>query len=217
MWFIKGLNLLEKIPVDELDTISRDAETIAIEKNKYLKPRDDKKDKVWLIKSGSLRLIKRLELTKEIVLATLEQGEFFGFYSNKSERFLRLLYSNEGTLCYLLPVESVKSAIKKINQPIKMEINLNGKFLEFFPDVENMLGKSLYNRVLNVLIFLGKNSGIKKSGGVVIKSTGILELLSRASFLSNTVIIPLLAIMRKNGIIDLYPDRIVIKDETLLG
>lgn len=217
MWFIKGINLLEKIPIMELDSISRNATTITIEKDKYLRPKSDTKNKVWLIKSGSLRLIKKIDVTKEIVLTKLEQGELFGFYPHGTERVLRLLNSHTGTLCYLLPQETISSALKIIPpESIKIDININGVGAVIIPELTSMLYQSITERTLDVLRILAKHFGVKKSRGIVIKSKEIINIISTSALLSSTVVIPSLIIMRKNGIIELYEDRIIIKDESIL-
>ncbi len=217
MWFIKGINLLEKIPLEELETISRNATTITIEKNKYVRPKSETKNKVWLIKSGSLRLIKKIDVTKEIVLTKLEQGELFGFYPQGTDRVLRLLHSHTGTLCYLLPQETLSSALKKIpTESIKIDININGMSAVIFPELTSMLYQSITDRTLSVLRILAKHFGVKKSSSIVIKSREIIKVISTSALLSSAVVIPSLTIMRKNGIIELYEDKIIIKDESIL-
>ncbi len=218
MWYIKGINLFEKIPVEELDNISRNAITITIERDKYLRPKAETREKIWLIKSGSLRLIKKIDVGKEIVLVRLEQGELFGFYPHGSERILKLLYSNTGTLCYIFPKEIISSALKKIPpESIKINIYMNGRALEIIPDLTSMFYQSITERTLNVLRLLAKHFGVKKSTGIVIQSQDIINILSTAALLSNSVVIPSLVIMRKSGTIELYEDRIIIKDESFLA
>lgn len=217
MWFIKGINLIEKIPLEELDNISRNAITITIEKDKYLRPKSETKNKIWLIKSGSLRLIKKIDVTKEIVLTKLEQGELFGFYTHGTDRVLKLLNSHTGTLCYLLPRETISSALKKIpSESIKIDININGVVAVIIPELTSMLYQSITDRTLNILRILAKHFGVKKSGGIVIKSHEIIDILSTSALLSSPVVIPSLTIMRKSGIIELYENRIIIKDESIL-
>lgn len=218
MWFIKGLNLIEKIPIEELDNISRNAATITIDRDKYLKPKLETKNKIWLVKSGALRLIKKIDITKEIVLTELEQGELFGFYTHGTERVLKLLNSHSGTLCYLLPKETISSVLKKIPpESIKIDINMNGMVAEIIPELTSMLYQPITQRTLNVLRILAKHFGVKKSMGVVIKSSEIINILSTAALLSNTVVIPALTVMRKSGVIELYRDKIIIKDESILA
>ncbi len=218
MWYIKGINLLEKIPVEELDNISRDAITITIDRYKYLRPKSETRNKIWVIKSGSLRLIKKIDVAKEIVLARLEQGELFGFYPHGGGHILKLLNSNTGALCYLFPQEIISSALKKIPpDSIKININMNGKDLEIIPDLTSMFYQSIVERTLNVLRIFAKHFGVKKSNGIVIQSREIINILSTAAMLSNTVVIPSLVAMRKSGMIELHEDRIIIKDESMLA
>jgi CRP-like cAMP-binding protein len=218
MWFIKGINLLEKIPIEELDNISRNADTITIDRDKYLRPKTETKDKIWLIKSGSLRLIKKIDVTKEVVLTKLEQGELFGFYTQGTDRVIKLLNTHTGVLCYLLQKETISSALKKIPpESIKINININGSIVEIAPDLVSMLYQPITDRTLNVLRILAKHFGVKKSRGTVIKSREIINILSTAALLSNPVVIPSLIVMRKSGTIELYEDKIIIKDESILA
>lgn len=217
MWFIKGINLLEKIPLEELDNISSNATTFAIEKDKYLRPNPETKNKIWLIKSGSLRLIKKIDVTKEIVLTELEQGELLGFYAHGTDRVLKLLNSHTGALCYLLPKETISSALTKIPpETIKININVNDVSAIVIPELTSMLYQPITERILNGLCILAKHFGVKKSVGIVIKSHEIIKILSTISLLSGSVVIPSLAILRKSGIIELYENRIIIKDESII-
>jgi len=218
MWFIRGINLLTRIPVEELDAISRNATTITIDKDKYMKPRGETTKKVWLVKSGLIRLIKRMDLSKEMVIAKLEQGNLFGFYPDETGNVLKLLHAPEMTLCYLFDRDAIVSALQKIpRDSIKIDINLNNKIINFEPELVKFFHQPLSDRILRVMQLLSQNFGIKKSKGIVIKSPELINIICNASFLSEPVVISFLAIMRKMGKMELYEDQIIIKDESIFS
>lgn len=215
MWFISGINFLEKITIEDLEQILKSAITLSIEKDKYFKPKPETRDKIWLLKTGTVKLIKKVEAKKDLVLSTLEQGELFGFYP-VSKNVIELLFSPTGALFYLLQRNSIEETFKGLSPELfKVITNINGKKIEYTPEINLMLRQNYTERIMQALRLLAKEVGERKKAGLIIKGDGIIELIVKLSFMSPQAVILILSEMWKNGLIEIFKDKLIIKQESI--
>ena len=78
------LNLLKKIPIfenlseDELTKIGETASETSFSKNEVIFLESDEGDSLFVIKNGKVKISRQNEEGKEVILAILKDGDFFG-------------------------------------------------------------------------------------------------------------------------------------------
>jgi CRP/FNR family cyclic AMP-dependent transcriptional regulator len=78
LWYLKRINLFRCLSPEELEKVGRIAQHRTYQRRQLVFSPDDQGDAVYLLKRGRVKLSRFDDKGKEITLAILEEGEFFG-------------------------------------------------------------------------------------------------------------------------------------------
>lgn len=78
LWFLKRINLFRCLDEGELERVGRIAQHRQLRRRELVFGPEDPGDAIYLLKAGRVKLSRFDESGKEITLAILEEGEFFG-------------------------------------------------------------------------------------------------------------------------------------------
>jgi len=76
--FIGKIELFDGLTLEELTLVADNLESLSYKQNEYLFKENDSRNYTYVIKQGSVKLIKRTALGKDEQIATFESGDFFG-------------------------------------------------------------------------------------------------------------------------------------------
>lgn len=78
LWFLKRINLFRCLSAGELERVGQIAQHRQLRRRELVFGPEDPGDAIYLLKAGRVKLSRFDESGKEITLAILEEGEFFG-------------------------------------------------------------------------------------------------------------------------------------------
>jgi len=78
LWFLKRINLLRSLDSDGIQRVDRVATHRRVQRRELIFGPEDRGDAIYLLKQGRVKLSRFDDRGREITLAILEEGEFFG-------------------------------------------------------------------------------------------------------------------------------------------
>ncbi len=154
MWFVKKSEILSLIPfenVDEIHEIFSHHQTV--KKNTIIYQPSDPSEYVYLIKKGSVRLMRLADSGQQITLSILKEGMIFGegdvlnekTYSHYAETL------ENSSICYVHKAD-FKGLLKKYDEVNKLILNiLYRRWREAQQQIENLAFHDVNKRLANIL------------------------------------------------------------------
>lgn len=78
LWYLKRINLLRCLSPEELEKVGEVAQHHTYQRRQLIFSPDDPGDAIYLLKEGRIKLSRFDDNGKEVTMAILEEGEFFG-------------------------------------------------------------------------------------------------------------------------------------------
>ncbi|OGX60732.1 MAG: hypothetical protein A2189_06250 [Paenibacillus sp. RIFOXYA1_FULL_44_5] len=162
MWFVKKSEILSLIPfekVDEIHEIFSHHQTV--KKNTMIYQPMDPSEYVYLIKKGSVRLMRLADNGQQITLSIIKEGMIFGegdvlnekTYSHYAETI------ENSSICYVHKTD-FKELLKKYDEVNKLILNiLYRRWREAQQQIENLAFLDVTNRFVSLLLRLSKEYG----------------------------------------------------------
>jgi CRP-like cAMP-binding protein len=187
----------------------------AFKKKEVIHAQDDQASRLFLIKSGVVKIVKLDEKGDQIINDILVEGEIFGEWDsliNPESRYNRMaICLNTGTV-----ISSVK--INQLNENIRHQtfISLSPIFLDRKirqeKRLENLLKRNSTYRVKEQLIYLAKKAGRKVGTETLLKINLSHQDIASFSDTSRQTVTTIFNEMRDEGKIYYTRDRILFRD-----
>ncbi|MEB3100315.1 Crp/Fnr family transcriptional regulator [Ferviditalea candida] len=154
MWFVKKSEILSLIPIENLDDLLQIfSDHQNVKKNTMIYQPEDPSDYVYLIKKGSVRLMRLADSGQQITLSIVKEGMIFGegdvlnekTYSHYAETI------ENSSICYIHKSD-FKDLLKKYEEVNKLILNiLYRRWREAQQQIENLAFHDVRQRLISIL------------------------------------------------------------------
>lgn len=162
MWFVKKSEILSLIPFENLDDIHLIfSDHQNVKKNTMIYQPNDPSEYVYLIKKGSVRLMRLADSGQQITLSILREGMIFGegdvlnekTYSHYAETI------DNSSICYIHKSD-FKDLLKKYEEVNKLILTiLYRRWREAQQQIENLAFHDVRQRLISILRRFGNEYG----------------------------------------------------------
>jgi CRP/FNR family transcriptional regulator/CRP/FNR family cyclic AMP-dependent transcriptional regulator len=175
--FLRSISLFSSLNEKDLKEISKVAEKRNYDNGDTVIHQGDIGNSLYIVIKGKLKAILK-DGTKEIILKTLDSGEYFGelslFGNNKRASYVKAITKSE------LLMFHKKNVIEMIYKHPVIAINLLGEVCNRLAATDEQLGSIVFTdvkeRIIRTLINLFKNASKDKSGQKIIKGISITNI-----------------------------------------
>ncbi len=170
IWYLKKINIFSGLSMEEMMFLDRNSRMQSFSKGNTIYIGDRDHDKIFFLKKGKVKLLK-IDLTgKEMVHAILKENEIFGSLSqlreNINSEYAEAL--SETLVCYIKKDRFFKFIESKPSIMVKLNKLLSSKVVELELLIEELTFKSVYGRIISLLMKLNQKFGINYKENILI-------------------------------------------------
>lgn len=213
IWYLKQLNLFKSLPKEELEHLAGHLSTKEYGKRQVILEPEDK-DKVFILKSGTVEIYELTPDGKKIIVDTLGPGNVFGDLGMEeaSENFVEA--TTNSFVCTMNKNDffTMVSQNPQISYPLIRE--LFAKTVEAKKQVASLASNSVILKIKDLLLRLSKKYGQNVQNRVIITTKFTHEQLSEMTGISRPTMTDMLnklekmgVIKREGKIISYYPEK----------
>ncbi len=217
--FIEKVPLFSGLPLDERSAIAKSMilrpfnqdETIVFEN-------DDKNQSIFIIVSGSVNVVIYTSEGKQTVLASLIKGDFFGEMAllDGEPRSASVIAAKACTLLILYRRDFLATLESYPQIAIQMLIELSKRLRKSNRHITTLSLMSVYGRVADVLLTLGKEKGKRVGNMILIPSRPTHQEIADMSGTTRETVSRIISQLVKKRYITIDRKRLVILDEKKL-
>lgn len=170
IWHLKRFNFFTCLSQSEMMEFSRNTIEKRYTKKEMIFLPGDKGDKVYLLKSGVVKVSKYSESGKEIILAMVNPGEIFGEMAliDKSPREHVAEAIMDSYVCIVDREQFMRYLHKNPEMSLQITKIIGLKFKRLGQKVEELVFRNVYQRLAALLIHLHDAYGYDKNGKMYI-------------------------------------------------
>lgn len=159
LWYLKKIDLLGRLPQEELKKLSRETRMTKHKANQPVYFPGDNSNTIYILKQGRVKISRRTREGKRITLTLLEEGEIFGelALSDEEERDTMAETVTDSFICAVS--DDVFLDFLSEHPELSFEINriMGNRRREIESKVENLVFKDARGRLTYVLEDLFSN------------------------------------------------------------
>lgn len=214
IWYLENINLADVFCENKLSQLNQGAQHNKYEKGEYIYLPDQSADKIFLIKTGKVKIVTSGESGKEIVKAILGVGEVFGERSIIGEHtYNDSAVAVEETEVSILSSNQLKSLMKEHSAISIFFMNLMGsKVLEMEQRLESLIFKDSKTRIIEFLLTLIEKKGQRIGYEWVVRNFITHQEIANLTATSRQSVTTLLNELRNEGILTFDRKRLLIRD-----
>jgi len=205
--FFGGLNWKE---IQKIDPYFQEYK---FRRNKYLFWEGDSASKLYVIKSGRVRLLKTAASGREMVLEVMVPGQICGGTTLFGDTHRSSAQAVEATVAYGMSTESYDEILKKFPKVARGIIDyLGGKLMDAHDVIISLVSSKVESRIASVIVRLCENHGTETDDGILINIR--LTRQDIADIVGSTVetTIRTISKFQKQGLIATVSGRLLVKD-----
>lgn len=215
LWFLKRINLLRSLDPDELRRVDRVATHRRVQRRELIFRPEDRGDAIYLLKQGRVKLSRFDDRGREITLAILEEGEFFGEEAlTGAER--RLAYAEALEESHVCRIEHADfEALLADNPKLALAVaqQISERLLGARDRIESLAFQDVPQRLASVLTDLAAHHGEPDpDGGVRIQLRLTHQELASLVVSTRETTTTLLNRFKRDGLLDTDGRRIIVRD-----
>lgn len=161
LWYLRRLNLFEGMAPVEVEAISRRLRERPCHRRDTLLDPQAPGDRIYLVKSGSVRLYRLNREGRELTTAVLRPGQLFGtsslFGTGDSQSFVEALEE-----CYICEATAEEFLRIMVDHPLlaaRMTVMLARQLLRMEQQVERLAFQEVPERLAQALVQLAEDNG----------------------------------------------------------
>ena len=210
---IARVPFFEKFPAADISIIEPYFSEFHFDKNQYLFWEGDPANKMYVIKSGRVRLLKTAASGKEMVLEVMIPGQICGGHALFAETHRNSAQAVEDTIAYGLSQESYDQLLTKYPEIARGIIKyLGAKLMDAHDVIISLVSSKVDSRIASVIVRLCENHGTPTKDGILIN----IRLTRRdiADIVGSTVetTIRTISKFQKKGLLSTVSGRLLIKN-----
>jgi CRP-like cAMP-binding protein len=210
---ISRMPFFDGLKKPELDLIAPYFHECNFDRNQHLFFEGDPAEKVFVIKSGRVRLLKTAASGKEMVMEVMVPGQICGGTTLFGETHRNGAQAVEPTVVYALSKDSYHELLSKFPAIARGIIKyLGGKLMDAHDVIISLVSSKVESRIAAVIVRLCENHGTKTKNGISINIR--LTRHDIADIVGSTVetTIRTMSRFRKKGLISTVSGRLLVRD-----
>ena len=215
LWYLKQIDLFSELSDQEIQEIASLSRMEAVKKGEFIYFPDDPSDSVYLLKEGRVKVSRLSEDGREVTLAILRPGELFGELALADEGPRETIAEaiDDSLLCVINKADFERTIKGRPGLALKVFKLVGLRLRRLETKVEELVFRNVPSRLAQLLIRLAKEYGRPSQDGTILGlSLSHRELANLVGSTRETVTL-VLNDFRKQGIIEIYRRRILIKKE----
>jgi CRP/FNR family cyclic AMP-dependent transcriptional regulator len=214
IWYLENINLSDIFSKEKLQQSNHDLIEKSYKKGDYIYEHNETADKIFLIKTGKVKIISVGESGKEIVKTILSTGDIFGERSIFGQQnYNDAAVAVEDTQVSILSSHQLKSLMKEHSSISLFFMKLMGsKVLEMEQRLESLIFKDSKSRIIDFLLNLIEKKGQRIGYEWVVRNFITHQEIANLTATSRQSVTTLLNDLRNEGIITFDRRRLLIRD-----
>ncbi len=217
-WYLKDHKLFKNLSFEEIDTLCILNRFKKTSKNQIVDLPHGDKERIFILKQGTIKLVKINDAGEEILIDILQKGDLFGELNLEKptdrDEFFKVV-SDEAIMCTFFKEKLEEVMYKKPEFALNYIKFLGLSFKKIQNGYKNILFKDTRTRVLLLLNMIIEKENVKVNNVSLpnyLTQKDIAQLICATRQTVNTILNDL----EKEGIIQYTQKRIVVPDVTTL-
>ncbi|MBK6782506.1 MAG: Crp/Fnr family transcriptional regulator [Saprospiraceae bacterium] len=214
IWYLENMNISDIFCKNKLQQSNQELIEKSYKKGEYIYEANETADKIFLIKTGKVKIISVGESGKEIVKTILSSGDIFGERSIFGQQnYNDAAVAVEDTQVSILSSYQLKSLMKEHSSISLFFMKLMGsKVLEMEQRLESLIFKDSKSRIIEFLLNLIEKKGQRIGYEWVVRNFITHQEIANLTATSRQSVTTLLNELRNEGIITFDRKRLLIRD-----
>jgi len=214
LWYLQNINLFSGTPRDEMLVIERMTTMETVKRRQPIYLPGDPGDRVFLLKTGQVKLSRISEDGKELTMAILHPGDIFGELEvlDDSPRDSMAEALEDTSLC-VMRRQDFESLLKRrpdLTVRLTKLIGLRLKRIE--NRVEDLVFKDVPSRLAGLLLQLSQEFGVKEERGLRLHTKVTHQEMANLIGSTRETVTATLGDFRRAGLVELDRHEIIIKN-----
>ncbi len=214
---IRKINLFSHLDNEELKTIASAFVQREVRENEEIFDQDEPSGEVFLIADGRVRIVRRAEDGREVTLAILQEGGFFGEISvfTGAPRTAAAVAAAPTKLLVLSRENFVKNIKDSPETGIKIIEEMSRRLLEADKTIASLLWDNAYRKILLTLKRLAQSEGLARGDAFVVKRRVTHQEIADMAGTSRETASRILAMLKKAGAVVPSGRNIIIRESSI--
>lgn len=213
-WFLNRVELFQDLSLDDAARIEAMSELVKVRRRQVIFTPGDASDKIYLLKSGLVKISRVTEDGKELTLHFLSPGDVFGETSliDQAPRNTLAAAYEDCVLQVIDRADALKFMSGNASFLIRLTQLIADRRRRLENKIDNLLFKSAHARLAGLFLELAKEFGVRDSRGVIINlKLTHREIANLIGSTRETVSFALLD-LRKDNLIQNDGKRVILLD-----
>lgn len=205
VWYLKRINLFHCLPAEALNRVQHTAGRASYQRGQIIFGPDSPGDTIYLLEAGRVKIARFDDGGREVTLAILEEGEFFGEEAlatgRRGNSYAEAIEESRAWLLARAEFESILSTHPDVALTVARQ--MSDRLLGARAQIESLAFRDVPQRLAGVLVELGEKHGHRDPSGrlrIQLRLTH-QELASLVASTRETVT-TLLGRFRREGLLD---------------
>lgn len=214
LWYLQNIKLFVDMPRDEISAIERMTTMQMVKRRQPIYLPGDPGDKVFLLKTGQVKLSRISDEGKELTIAILNPGDIFGELEvlDDSPRDAMAEALEDTSFC-VMRREDFESLLKRrpdLTVKLTKLIGLRLKRIE--NRVEDLVFKDVPSRLAGLLLQLSQEFGVKEERGLRLRTKVTHQEMANLIGSTRETVTATLGDFKRAGLVELDGHQIIIKN-----
>ncbi len=219
LWYLQNINLFAGMPRDEMLEIERITMMETVKRRQPIYLPGDPGDKVFLLKTGQVKLSRITEDGKELTLTILHPGDIFGELEvlDDSPRDAMAEALEDTSLCVMRRQDFESLLKRRPDLTIKLTKLMGLQLKSIENRVEDLVFKDVPSRLAGLLLQLSQEFGVKEEHGLRLRTKVTHQEMANLIGSTRETVTATLGDFRRAGLVELDRHEIIIKNTQRLA
>lgn len=214
---IRKINLFSHLDEEDLQSIAPAFIRREVAGGEEIFDQDEPSSEIFLILKGRVRIVRKGEDGREVTLAVLKEGGFFGEISifTGEPRTAAAIAAETTTVLFLRRESFIKAILSSPHIALKLLEEMSRRLLETDRTIASLLWDNAYQKILLNLKRLAQTEGTPRADAVVIKRKVTHQEIADMAGTSRETASRILAYLKKAGAVVPSGKNVIIRDSLI--
>jgi CRP/FNR family cyclic AMP-dependent transcriptional regulator len=218
LWYLEQLGLLDSLADNQRSALSGMTRLFEARRGMRIYLPGDQSDRIYLVKSGVIKIARQTADNREIVLAYLRAGDIFGELAlvDDTPRDHFAEASDDAVLCEIARDALLRVITDTPHVGLRITKLIGQRLRRLEARVEELLSTTAHARLAHTLLQLADEHGITDADGVLIPLRLSQSELGRLVGLRRETVNAILQQWRRRGLVEVERRAIRLRDPEIL-
>lgn len=214
IWYLENFNLFEGLSKDKMMELSKKLNMTSAVKNEIIYFAEEPSESIFFLKEGQIKLSRISDEGKESISSILKPGDIFGelAIAGESNREDSAIALEDVLICTISKGNFEKLLIETPELNLRITKIIGLKLQRVNRDLENLIFKDSFSRVLDFLKRYAEDYGKKIGNEIFIRTTLTHQDIANLTSTSRQTVTTIMNDLKNDGIIDFNRIKIKVKD-----